>query len=195
MGMGPRMRRSFGRFLCAAPLTAAACALAACSSAIPDFAQFKLPDPTVLLPSNSTTYVAPASARAFRPVAPQDLVDGQGLCAGMATAADIALGSDAGTAPPPPVVPRNVGLDMTECDVVRAIGQPQTVNVGANERGDRKVVMSYSGNQNAGTYEFVAGRLTSLERGPEPPAPPNPAKPTKKPPATAKQQNKRQPPT
>jgi len=194
-GMGQRMRWSFDRVLRAATL-AAACGLAACTSSIPDFAQFKLPDPSVLLPSNSSTYVPPVSARATRPVGPEDLVDGQGLCAGMATASDVALGSDAGTgSPPPPALPRNVGLEMTECEVARTIGQPQTVNIGANERGERKVVMIYSGTAQAGTYEFVAGRLASLERGPEPPPPPKPAKPTKKPPATAKQQNKKQPAT
>lgn len=192
-GMGLRMGRCFGRTWCAALLAAAAGALTACSSSMPDFAQFKLPDPGVLLPSNSSTYVPPVSARALKPIGPDDLVDGQGLCAGMATASQVALGSDAGTgSPPPSAVPRNVGLEMTECEVARAIGQPQSVNIGTNERGERKVVMTYSGNEHAGTYEFVAGRLTSLERGPEPP--PQPAKPTKKP-ATAKQQNKKQPAT
>jgi len=189
------MGRCFGRMWRAA-LLASAGALAACSSSMPDFAQFKLPDPGILLPSNSSTYVPPVSARAMKPAGPDDLVDGQGLCAGMATASQVALGSDAGSgSPPPPAARRNVGLEMTECEVARAIGQPQTVNIGTNERGERKVVMIYSGNEHAGTYQFVAGRLNSLERGPEPPAPPQPAKPTKKPPATAKQQNKRQPAT
>lgn len=192
--MGPRMQRSFATVLRATPFAVAVCTLAACSSSMPDFAQFKLPDPGILLPSNAQTYVPPASARAFRSVAPTDLVDGQGLCAGVATAADEARGSEAAT-PSPPAVPRNIGLDMTECEVVRAIGQPQNVNVGANERGDRKVVMVYSGNEHAGTYEFVSGRLNSLERGPEAAPPPKPAKPAKKPPATATQQNRRQPPT
>src|SRR6267378_2747423 len=116
-GTGPRMRGSLGRVIRMAPL-AAACALAACTSSIPDFAQFKLPDPGLLLPSNSGTYVPPASARAFRPVVP-------------------------------------------------AIGQPQSVNISANERGDCKVLLVYAGNERAGTYEFVGGRLNALERGPE----------------------------
>jgi len=171
--------------------------LAACSS-MPDFAQFKLPDPRTFLPSNSATYVPPASARTMRPVGPEDLVDGQGLCAGMQTASDAALGSDAGTgAPPPPaatILQRNIALDMSECEVVRAMGQPQSVNVAANERGERKVVLVYAGTERAGTYEFTAGRLISLERGPEPPPPPKPQKPPKKQPATAKQ-NKKQPAT
>ena len=180
-----------------AALLAAGGALAACSASMPDLAQFKLPDPNILLPSNSATYVPPVSARALKPVGPDDLVDGQGLCAGMATASQVALGSDAGTGSPPPptTVPRNVGLLMTECEVAQAVGQPQSVTIGTNERGERKVVMIYNGNERAGTYEFVSGRLTSLERGPEPPAPAQPAKPTKKPPATAKQQTKKPPAT
>jgi len=184
------MRRSLSRMICGVPLAAAACALCACSSAIPDFAQFKLPDPAVLLPSNSGTYVPPASARAFRPVTPADLVDAQGGCAGMAAPSEAALGSEAAaSAAPPPAVPRNVGLDMTECEVVRAIGQqPQSVNISANERGDRRVVMVYASTEHAGTYEFVGGRLTSLERGPEPPPAAKPQKPAKK-------QNRKQPAT
>jgi hypothetical protein len=180
-----------------AALLAGTAALAACSSSLPDFTQFKLPNPRQLLPSNSDTYVAPASARASRPVGPQDLVDGQGLCPGMATGAEIASGSDAAAAaaPAPPAAPGAVGLDMSECEVVRAAGQPQTVNIGTNDRGDRRVVMTYANSERAGTYEFVSGRLTSLERGPEPPPPPKPEKPAKKKPASAGQQTRKQPAT
>src|ERR1700730_15668247 len=104
-----------------AGLLAGTAALAACTSSVPDFSQFKLPSPSSFLPSNSDTYVPPASARASRPVGPQDLVDTQGLCPGMATGAEVAAGSDAAAAPPPPpAVPGTVGLDMTECEVVRA---------------------------------------------------------------------------
>ena len=161
-----------------AALLAGTAALAACSASVPDLSQFKLPNPRQLLPSNSDTYVAPVSARASRPVGPQDLVDGQGLCPGMATGAEIASGSDAAAAaaPAPPAVPGAVGLDMSECEVVRAAGQPQSVNIGTNDRGDRRVVMTYANSERAGTYEFVSGRLTSLERGPEPPPPAEAAK-------------------
>src|SRR6202521_1376144 len=148
--MGSLMRRTFNTGL-RAGLLAGTAALAACSSSMPDFSQFKLPNPRQFLPSNSDTYVPPASARAFRPVGPQDLVDTQGLCPGMATGAEVAAGSDAGAAappppavppgagvapgsdagaaaPPPPAVPGTIGLDMTECEVVRAAGQPQRVD-------------------------------------------------------------------
>jgi len=43
--------------------------------------------------------------------------------------------------------------------------------------------MVFMGNERAGIYEFVGGRLKSLERGPEPPPPP--PQPKKKP-TTAK---------
>jgi hypothetical protein len=180
-----------------AAVLAGTAALAACSSSVPDFTQFKLPNPRQLLPSNSDTYVAPAAARASRPVGPQDLVDGQGLCPGMATGAEVASGSDAAAAatPTPPALPGAVGLDMSECEVVHAAGQPQTVNIGTNDRGDRRVLMTYANSERAGTYEFVSGRLTSLERGPELPPPPKPQKPSKKKPASAGQQTKKQPAT
>ena len=75
--------------------------------------------------------------------------------------------------------PVSIGLDMSECDVVRAIGPPQSVNIGAGEHGERQVTMMYMGNERAGTYVFRNGRLSSLERGPEPPPPP-PQEPKKK---------------
>src|SRR3977135_2487627 len=123
-----------------AALLAGTAALAACSASVPDFSQFRLPNPRQLLPSNSDTYVAPASARASRPVGPQDLVDGQGLCPGMATGAEVAAGSDAGGAgaPPPPAVPGTVGLDMTECEDVRAAGQPHRGDGGRKDGGGRR---------------------------------------------------------
>jgi len=192
--------RICGRFVRGGML-AGAVALAGCSAQLPDVTQFKLPQPRNFLPSNSGTYVPPASATAFKPVAPTDLVDGQGLCAGMAPAPAAPQGSDAGApvaapaAPAAPAVPGAVGLDMTECDVVRALGPPQSVNISSNERGDRKAVMTYMGNERSGTYEFVAGRLTALERGPEPPPPPKPAKPARKKPATATKDAKKSPAT
>jgi len=187
--MDHSMRRSVKQVSRVA-LLAAAGALAACStSSIPDFTQVKLPSPRTVMPRNVDTYVPPVSVRALKPVGPADLVDAQGVCAAMAPAAAAAAdqGSETGApvAPPMtgPAVPGPVGLEMTECEVVAAVGPPRSVNIASNERGDRKVTMIFMGNERAGTYEFVGGRLTSLERGPEPPAPP--PQPKKKP-ATAK---------
>jgi hypothetical protein len=69
-----------------------------------------------------------------------------------------------------------VALGHTECDVVRGIGAPDSVNLSNNPRGDRVAVINYSKGQRAGIYTFTSGRLSSIERGPEPVAPPNPAK-------------------
>ena len=79
-----------------------------------------------------------------------------------------------------------MALGHTECDVVRGIGAPASVNLSNNARGDRVAVITYSQGQRAGIYTFTAGRLSSIERGPEPVAPPKTAKPKakKKPAAT-----------
>src|SRR5262245_54123681 len=183
--MDQLMRRSVTTVSRAA-LLAAAGALAACSSSsIPDFTQVKLPSARTVMPQNVDTYVPPVSTRAVKPVGPGDLVDAQGVCGGTAPAPAAAeQGSEQAGAPvaPPtagPAVPGPVGLEMTECEVVAAVGPPRSVNIGSDERGARKVTMVFMGNERAGTYEFVGGRLKSLERGPEPPAPP--PQPKKKP--------------
>jgi hypothetical protein len=58
---------------------------------------------------------------------------------------------------------------MTECDVVRRAGAPEQLQVGADERGERAVVITYIRGPRPGIYRFAAGRLTSIERAPEPP--------------------------
>src|SRR4030088_1082821 len=87
---------------------------------------------------------------------------------------------------PGPSTRGTVALGHTECDVVRGIGAPDNVSLSNNARGDRVTVVNYSRGQRAGIYTFTAGRLTSIERGPEPVAQPKTAKPKakKKPAAT-----------
>jgi hypothetical protein len=200
--MGRLRRESFSRLSRAALLLGAG-ALAGCTQSMPDFTQFKVPTPRSFLPENMDTYVPPTSARADRPVSANDLVDGQGVCTGPAPApvaaapaappptptetAEAALASPAAAnaAPTPPVL-GSVGLDMTECEVVRTIGSPQSVNISTGERGERQVTMIYMGNERAGTYLFRNGRLSSLERGPEPPPPPKVEPPKKKKPVAKK---------
>jgi len=170
-----------------AGVLAVAGALAACSASMPDLNQVKLPTARTLMPQNVDTYVPPVSTRALKPVGPGDLVDAQGMCAAAAAApVAAAQGSEAGPVAPPvagPAVAGPVGLEMTECEVVAAVGPPQSVNIASDEQGTLKVTMIFMGNDRAGTYDFVGGRLKSLERGPEPPAPPPQQK---KKPATAK---------
>src|SRR5215467_11450245 len=172
--MGSVLRWTGGRAALArsAAIIALASGLTACGSIqnmIPDPASFRLPDRSTFLPTTSNSFAYPLSAGT--PAGAADLVDGQGLCAAAAAAA-----SDAASAPP-----RGVGLDMTECDVVRALGQPQSVDFTSQAGERRRVVMTYKTGERAGVYQFVDGRLTEIERGDEPP----PAV-AKKPPAKTK---------
>ncbi len=138
-----------------------ACSVASCGSVMnmmPDPGNFRLPDRSTFLPSTSTNFAFPISPTTQ--VSPADLVNGQGQCAGASPAA--ADGSQAS--------PRGVSLDMTECDVVRALGTPQTVDFGSQPGEQRRVILTYKTGERAGIYEFTAGRLSGVERGEEPPA-------------------------
>jgi hypothetical protein len=124
-------------------------------------------------------------------VATEDIVSAEGFCPGMAppegSPADANAATDGASAAPPPSTTGTVALGHTECDVVRGIGAPASVNLSNNGRGDRVAVINYVQGQRAGIYTFTAGRLSSIERGPEQPAPPKTAKsskPKKKPAAT-----------
>ena len=124
-----------------------------------------------------------------KPVTSEDLVSADGFCPGMAPPggpadANAAAGDTA--AAPIPTTTGTVALGHTECDVVRGIGAPGSVNLSNNGRGDRVAVVNYTQGQRAGIYTFTAGRLTSVERGPEQAPQPRPAKskPKKKPAAT-----------
>ena len=79
----------------------------------------------------------------------------------------------AGAAPgalPPEVRggPRGVALQMTECQVVGTIGYTDRVEIGANERGERSVTLTYLSGDRPGIYRFRNGRLVSMERTAEP---------------------------
>jgi hypothetical protein len=122
---------------------------------------------------------------ATRAVTPDELVSADGACPGMAAPGGGANAlADGAAGSPPPSTTGTVALGHTECDVVRGIGAPDSVNLSNNARGDRVAVVNYSRGQRAGIYTFTAGRLTSIERGAEPVAQPKAAKPKKKPAAT-----------
>jgi hypothetical protein len=117
-----------------------------------------------------------------KPVTPDDLVSAEGACPGMAPpagSADANALAD-GAAGAPPQSTGTVALGHTECDVVRGIGAPDNVNLSNNPRGDRVAVVTWSRGPRAGIYTFTAGRLTSIERGPEPEPQPKAAKPKAK---------------
>jgi hypothetical protein len=153
----------------------AATTIAACSS-LPEMSDFRAPtmDLHTFQLGDWNTY---ARSQTTRTIVSDDLVDAGGRCTGVAMAApaipaDPATNPSLASAQPAPAPSRGVGLDMTECEVVTAVGvSPQTVDVGTNERGERNVILTFAGTERAGTYRFVGGRLVSLERGPEPPAP------------------------
>jgi hypothetical protein len=120
-------------------------------------------------------------------VVAEDLVSADGGCPGMAPPGGDANALTEGAAgAPAPSTTGTVALGHTECDVVRGIGAPDSVNLSNNARGDRVAVVNYSRGARAGIYTFTAGRLSSVERGPTPVAEPktSKSKPKKKPAAT-----------
>jgi hypothetical protein len=120
-----------------------------------------------------------------KPITAEDLVSAQGFCPGMAPPGGSNALADGAAAAPAPSPTGTVALGHTECDVVRGIGAPDSVNLANNGRGDRVAVVTWSQGQRAGIYTFTAGRLSSIERGPQPVAQPKPkSKPKKKPAAT-----------
>ena len=160
--------------------------LAGCNAPnMSDMSQLRLvPEARTFLPSNANTYSSAQAMRVLPPITAGDLVDAQGVCPGM-------------TPPPPPPDPgadpaqtaavapmaspsaRGVGLEMTECEVARALGVPQRAEIGNNERGERRATLTYFSPERSGIYRFTDGRLITIERGPEPPAPPAAKKATK----------------
>ena len=82
-----------------------------------------------------------------------------------------------GLQPGGPTLTGGVALGMTECDTVRRVGQPNDVNIGADAKGERKVVLTYLSGTRPGVYTFTGGRLKQIARAPGQPAP---EKPTRK---------------
>ena len=152
-------------------------ALGAC--AMPDIESFKIPDLSIARPAST----AVLRDTTLRPVTAEDLVDNDGRCA----AAFVSAGVSADQPPPQPtnapLIAGGIGLDMTECEVVKRIGVPERVQIGTNERSERTAMLTYTRGSRPGIYHFTSGRLTSLERAPEPPPAPKPAK---KPPSKPK---------
>jgi hypothetical protein len=119
-----------------------------------------------------------------KPITADDLVSAEGYCAGMAPPGGSNAMAEGTAASPPPTTTGTVALGHTECDVVRGIGAPGSVNLSNNQRGDRVAVISYMQGQRAGIYTFTSGRLTSIERAPGAVVQPKPARSKKKPAAT-----------
>jgi hypothetical protein len=120
-----------------------------------------------------------------KPIGPEDLVAADGSCAAAEAAPAVAsaepgASGEAASAPAPaPIAPSAIGLDMTECEVVRRAGHTSSIEVGNNARGERSVVMTYMSGPSPGIYRFTAGRLTSIQRVAEPEPPPKTKKPAR----------------
>ena len=161
-------------------------ALALGGCAMPDFDSFRAPDSTTLFRPMS---VVGLNERGLPPVTTGDMVDAEGHCAGaIATPA----ASDGGTPPEQgatPVMATGIAIDMTECDVVKRVGAPERVEIGTNERSERTATLTFIRSARPGIYHFTAGRLTSMERAPEPPTASKPVRraPTPKPGARSAQ--------
>jgi hypothetical protein len=157
--MGPMQRRN-DQMVTVALFLAVPLALAACS----EFDQVKLPkvDTGTLVTPNFNEFQKREEGRG--PVRSTDLVDASGRCAesGAAPQPDVAGGGQGSEGAAPAARP--IALKMTECEVVRAIGAPQDVLIGANERGDRAVKLEFRTGDRSGVYHFVDGRLVSIER-------------------------------
>lgn len=139
-------------------------AIGACSTY--DFDSFRAPDLTIVAPRTTATL----RDTPLRPVTSEDMIDTSGNCAGVQLGPDPNLPADQQQANTP-TIPSAIGLDMTECDVVKRAGQPERFEFGTNERNERTVTLTYIQGPRPGIYRFTAGRLTVIERAPEPPKP------------------------
>jgi len=147
---------------------AAVAAAASGCSLVPDMSEVRFPNRNTFLPSSTAAFVGPVSVTG--PVGPADLVDGQGNCSPQPVQ---------GT-PEALAGARSVGLEVSECQVVRSLGPPQSAQVGA-ENGVRTSVLTYRSGDRPGVYRFSGGRLKVIEQGDEP-------QPAARKPAAKKQQ-------
>ena len=162
------MQRSNRMVLRALAMAALVQALGACSSDLSLNNLTLVPKPeTLMRKPDWATFSAGKNDFSLRPLTSADFVNQDGQCAGAASA-DQAAGAE-GAAPV-----GGIALQMTECEVVRRAGPVEKIDISADERGERTVVLSYLRGPAAGVYRFVGGRLVSIERAPGPP--PAPAK-------------------
>ena len=115
-----------------------------------------------------------------KPVAAADLISSDGMCPGMAPSGPTDANALSDGAAAAPAASGVVALGHTECDVARGVGAPDNVSISANARGDRMAMLTYARGARAGIYTFTSGRLTVIERGPEPVAQPKQTRPKKR---------------
>ena len=138
----------------------AAC-VAACSS---DAGTINVvPKASDLLRPDWTSFSGHKEEFSLRPPGPQDLVNTAGYCQG-----SVAQSNTGQAAPEQATVQGGIALQMTECDVVRRAGTPERTEIGADNGGERSVVMTFVRSPRPGIYRFTGGRLQSVERGAQP---------------------------
>ena len=120
-----------------------------------------------------TTFSGSQSEFSLRPVTAADLVNAEGQCPDSAPGAVAAAPGEPILPATAPTVQGSIVLQMTECDVVRRAGLAEKVEIGADERGRRAAVLTFTRGPWPGVYRFAGGRLFSIERlaGPPPAAP------------------------
>lgn len=133
-------------------------------------------------PASAPTPEPPPERPVDRPVGS---MAGDLASAPMPIATPVSVNANAPLEPPPgtPQIMGGVALGMSECDVVRRAGLAGNVNIGAGEKGERRVVLTYLTGTWPGIYTFDAGRLKVVDRAPEPP-------PSKRPPVKKKNAKK-----
>jgi hypothetical protein len=165
------MQRSNRMVFRAAAVAALVLALGACSSDLSLNNLTLVPKPdTLMRKPDWATFSAGKSDFSLRPLTSADFVNQDGQCAAVAEVRSSAEPAGAEAAAPL----GGIALQMTECDVVRRAGPVEKIDISADERGERTVVLTYLRGSAAGIYRFVGGRLVSIERAPGPP--PAPAK-------------------
>jgi hypothetical protein len=163
--------------LCAAALIVLASMLGACSAdlSLNNVTLAPKPEPLPRKPDGSAQTWGRASFE--RSVTAADVVGPDGQCSAAGpeqTAAE--SGATAGQVQTPTPALGGISLRMTECDVVRRAGPVEKIDLGANERGERSLVLTYVRGPSPGVYRFAGGRLVSIERAPGPPTAEKPQK-------------------
>src|SRR5712692_1849231 len=169
IGVARLVRQRVNRIsLCAAALIALALMLGACSAdlSLNNVTLAPKPEPLPRKPDGS----AWGKTSFDRSVTAADLVGPEGQCA--VAGPEQTPAGPAGQAPTAPPTLGGISLQMTECDVVRRAGAVEKLEFGANERGERSLVLTYLRGPWPGIYRFAGGRLVSIERAPGAPAAP-----------------------
>lgn len=180
-------------FVCAAALAVAGCSGATrMVESASEGGLFAKPANVFATPDWARPTVIKSDLGPKGPVGPEELVGADGSCAPAAEAAPAAaaaapaasesgpdrLETGGGGAMPAaaPSVLGGISLGMSECQAVRRAGQPANVAISADEKGERKAVVTYLSGPWPGIYTFNAGRLKVIDRAPEQEKPKAPVK-------------------